>query len=167
MNTNCILTIVLLILMAFANKTFVSAATDDENLISNGSFDEGVSKWGGQQKFIEEDGNKVGYINVLSFKQTMEQSFDTKGVKSVNVTLRYKASDDYKGKGFQVQIHKENVGWTYWQFRDVKIDKKAKWHDFKMNFSGFKATGIYSLRIVIPPGSGKLFFDDIKVTPTS
>jgi hypothetical protein len=150
--------IVFLILTLITDVRFQAIAS--ENLLKNGDFDKGTSAWGNFKTELI-DSNNVCVVEASTVAKKLQQSFTAMGLKEVELTFKYKASPEYKGKGFQVQINKEQVGWNQWYFRNVAIKDNAEWSTFKMKYDKFQSSGIYSIKIEIHPGAGKLYFDDI------
>jgi hypothetical protein len=158
-----------LILVLLMVVTFSWIVYAEDNLIGNGDFSAGIGKWIGDRKIETIDGNQVAVIEAGSNTKKFQQSFNGRGLKAVEITLRYKASEDYKGKGFQLQIFREGADMDDWTFRNVTFDKlksgetKSDWKTLKWTFNKFKRDGYYSLKIEAQPGQGKLYFDDILV----
>jgi hypothetical protein len=148
-------------------------AAEQENLLRNGNFNEGIAVWLGDRKIEEDDGNKVAVVLLEESRdlgkkrsKSFRQSIRRSGTKEVQTTFRYKASQDYKGQGFEVRLYVEGEGYDadHWRYFKVKPAKKGEWLKFKGNFNKFNKRGSYRFEIVVSPGEGKLYFDDFVMT---
>jgi len=136
---------------------FCPVVFSQENILRNGTFDEGYAKWTGDRKIETMETNKVAVIEAGYIKKKFQQSFSTHGLDAFKISFRYLASSDYKGKGFEVQVFQEKANdGTHWTYKTVQIEKNGVWKEFNWKFDRFDQKGDYYLKIEVSPGKGKL-----------
>jgi hypothetical protein len=158
--------IVPILLLALLNS--VIAAGENKVLIKNGNFDNGLVGWTGRAKTEEIDGNKVAVVEAGPSQRLLSQKVRVRSAKRANLQFRYQFSEDFKGKGFQVRMMRDEgddgENWTYY---DVKADAKSKgkWKNFKGHLTGFDMSSDNTFEILVYSGSGKVLFDDFNLDP--
>lgn len=138
-----------------------------ENLIINGDFSKGSSRWKGDENIefeTPEEKNKICKIEVdedddIEFLQSISS---TSKYKDLILKFKIKKSENYKGRGYQVRFIRSDGSYTYMN-RD--LPKNNDWKDMEIKFSDLQKSSRIELKFIIRSGdSGYLAFDDIVVT---
>lgn len=138
---------------------------DAKALIKNGDFEKGGANWRGDRKVIDEPGatgDKVNRVNAVELKKTQVKEFSqdlvTSNLKDIVITFRYKASEDYTGRGFQMKMERPNGSST---FRNIPVpDGGGDWKTVKWPFSEIREDNRLKFIIEVREGEGTLYFDD-------
>jgi hypothetical protein len=145
---------------------FPLLSTAGENLIKNGDFSKGSSRWKGDENIEFEtpaEKNKICKIIVdedddIEFFQSISS---TSKYKDLMLKFRVKKSDNYKGRGYQVRFIRSDGSYTY---MTRPLPKNSDWKDMEIKFSDLKKSSRIDLKFIIRSGdSGYLAFDDITV----
>jgi len=140
-------------------------AIADEELVENGDFSKGSSRWDGDENVEYEtsaEQNKVCKIEVdddgdLEF----HQKFSVDDYKDLFLTFKIRKSEDYEGRGYQVRFIRKDGSYTY---MERKLPKNNDWKEMEIKFSDIKRSSHIELRFIVRSGeSGYLAFDDISV----
>ena len=157
----------LFILVTMGIATLAGA---EENLIKNGDFSKGTSRWGGKKKITfetEAKKNKVCKIKVKKkHSYTFYQTISTSKKTDLILSFKIKKSNDYKGKGYQVKFELQTDTTWYWK-KSSPPKKPNKWVkvSFRMKKERFRNSSHFKMMIKVNPGSsGYLMFDDFKIT---
>ena len=157
------------LLSFFFSISFSLFALGKNDIIKNGDFSQGASRWSGKKKIVFETDakkNKVCRIDVKrNHSYTFYQTISTSKKTDLILTFRVKKSKDYKGKGYQVKFELQTDVTWYWN--SSPAPKKAeKWVkvSFRLRKERFKNSSHFKLMIKVNPGSsGYLMFDDFKI----
>lgn len=140
-----------------------SQAADAKNIIRNGGFDEGKHSWVGFDSIQTENNNKFASVSLKSDATVkIKQAITLKGVKTLEISAAYKTSTDFKGIGFYFRLLREDNLDASIAGKLTQVKATNEWQDFRYTFEDIDPKGQYYLEIVIHPGGGKLFFDNIK-----
>jgi hypothetical protein len=134
-----------------------------ENLIINGDFAKGSSRWKGDENIEFEtpaEENKVCKI-ILDEDDDIKfhQEIRTKGLKDLTVKYRLKKSQNYDGRGYDVRIIRDDGSFYFY---NQSLPKNGDWNDRSVTFSDLKKSSRIKVTFLIRSGnSGYLLFDDI------
>ena len=138
-----------------------------ENLITNGDFSKGSSRWKGDENIefeTPEEKNKICKIEVdedddIEFYQFISS---TSKYKDLILKFKIKKSANYKGRGYQVRFIRSDGSYSY---MTRNLPKNNDWKDMEIKFSDLKKSSRIELKFIIRSGdSGYLAFDNIIVT---
>ena len=137
-----------------------------ENLITNGDFSKGSSRWKGDENIefeTPEEKNKICKIEIdedddIEFYQPIR----TSKYKDLILKFKIKKSADYKGRGYQVRFIRNDGSYSY---MTRNLPKNNEWKDMEIKFSDLKKSSKVEVKFIIRSGeSGYLAFDNIVVT---
>jgi len=144
-------------------------ASGEDDIIKNGDFSEGSSRWSGKKKIVFETQAKKNKVCKIEVKKKHSaifyQTISTSKKTDLILTFRVKKSKDYKGKGYQVKFELQTDVTWFWGSSPApkKADKWVK-VNFRLKKERFKNSSHFKLMIKVNPGSsGYLMFDDFKI----
>lgn len=138
-----------------------------ENLITNGDFSKGSSRWKGDENIefeTPDEKNKICLIEIdedddIEFYQSISS---TSKYKDLVLKFKIKKSADYKGRGYQVRFIRSDGSYSY---MTRSLPKNNEWKDMEIKFSDLKKSSKIDLKFIVRSGdSGSLAFDNIVVT---
>jgi hypothetical protein len=146
-----------------------NAFAQKKNLLLNGGFEEGINRWLGERKIETIDGNKVAVVEAGDSRKDFHQAFTGRGLKSVDIKLRYKPAKDYKGSGFTIIVYayvsNDYISDEVTSFKIPISKNNDEWKDVKVKYDRFnKMISQYTFKVEMAKGKGKIYFDDISVT---
>lgn len=146
---------------------FPLASIASENLIINGDFSKGSSRWKGDENIefeTPDEKNKICKIEIdedddIEFYQSISS---TSKYKDLTLKFKIKKSADYKGRGYQIRFIRNDGSYSY---MTRKLPKNNEWKDMEIKFSDLKKSSKIEVKFIVRSGeSGYLAFDDIVVT---
>jgi len=142
----------------------IAISCSAQNLLENGDFERGERRWDGRWKCETDGDNAFAAIQAHSSEsRILSQRFEIRnGMLDLHLSLRYKTSPDYKGRGMRILFERPDGNYTYW---DVTVKPSESWKPFKWKFSDIRTTKSFILKIEVRPGTGTLYFDDITIIP--
>ena len=155
----------LFILVTMGIVTFAGA---EENLVKNGDFSDGSSRWSGKKNIEFETAAKKNKVCKMFVKKKRSYAFyqtiSASKKHDLIITFRLKKSDDYKGKGYRISSGLQTATTWYWDLKPPK--KRMKWKKVKLRIkkSHLKNSSHFKFIIKVKSGSsGYLMFDDFKI----
>jgi hypothetical protein len=155
-----------LFIILFGGFIFSTYAADD--LIKNGDFEKGKTRWSGDLKVEFETADKTNKICRIELDKkdsvTFNQKVSTSG-STTSLILRYKVrkSSDYEGyEHFNIHA-KGNNGAISSKGQKVPVNMEWNPMELKIPEELYKERTIKILFHVLPGNSGFLFFDDIEL----
>lgn len=136
-------------------------ASAEENLLKNGDFEKGTSRWKGSRDDEELDGNKVLAVEADADEmQFFSQEIDPDDYKDLHLVFRYKSSEDYKGRGLTIRWKRPDGSSTY---RSISIKAAQDWEEEEWNFDQVRGARTINFIIEVKEGEGTLYFDDFVI----
>jgi hypothetical protein len=136
----------------------------DDEFLRNGDFSRGTSGWKGDRKIQEEDGNKYMYVEADDDEEQVvrQEKLDGKNLEALVIRFRYRASEDYTGRGVAVRFVRPSG--SYFQAR-LKVKPGGDWESVRGRFRELSKMDEFTLELVVLPGEGGIAFDDISLKP--
>lgn len=141
-----------------------------ENLVKNGDFERGDAGWHGDFNLeIMTDGGAANKVLAVEVDNKDNRSFEyqkslkVKGLKAVRVSFRVRTSEDYvdaTGRGVSLVLERDN---TYFD-QVFPIQPSLAWKYCYWDFDAIDESKTLELEMLIKPGRGTLYFDDITLT---
>ena len=155
-----------IIIFAVLAIAFPLLSIASENLITNGDFTKGSSRWKGNENIefeTPDEKNKICKIEVDDDDDIeFFQPINTSKLKDLTLKFKIKKSANYKGRGYEVRFIRNDGSYT---FMTRNPPKNNDWKDMEIKFSNLKKSSRVKVKFIIKSGkSGYLAFDDISVT---
>lgn len=150
-----------------------SAATAEDNILKNGSFNKGRMNWdmGPGMRVIDiPDGvgpsNKVLEVELDKNKiRVLSVKLDTKSkTKALVIAFRIKPQPGYVStmpEGHQLTVRMHRPGGS--TFSSRAMESTGGWQDVKWNFADLKNARDFTFSIEIHPGAGTVLLDDVVI----
>lgn len=128
-------------------------------LLRNGDFTRGTVSWKGDRKVVDEDENKYAVIDLdqKKAKALIQEKLNTKNVRDITLSFRYRTSENYDGGGITLRYVREKGGST---FRTIRLQPTKEWKTYQWDFNNSKQSDELTLRIEVLRGTGSIQFDD-------
>lgn len=142
------------------------ASTAGKNLIKNGDFEKGSTRWGGDKNIVYETEAKTNRICKIEVgeeqKYEFYQKINTSNVDYLNVRFRIKKSPDYDGKGYMISFRR---GDGSGQGAGKSLPANNDWNivEFKSLDYVHGESNLKVVFTVMGAESGSLSFDDIEI----